>query len=155
MKSIFIFRRDYRLFDNSAFIESYKNSDSILPIFIFTPEQTKDNEYFSSNSFQFLLESLNNLDDELKDKFKSQLHYYYGTNIAVLEKLLKEYKYNSIYFNIDYTPYAVKRDNEIKDFCKKNSIEYNTYEDYLLFPVGTLLITRSGNPSLFISINWA
>jgi deoxyribodipyrimidine photo-lyase len=139
MKSIFIFRRDYRLTDNSAFIECYKKSDSILPIFIFTPEQTKDNEYFSSNSFQFLLESLNSLDDELKDKFKSQLHYYYGTNTAVLEKLLKEYKYNSIYFNIDYTPYAVKRDELIKDFCKKNSIECNTYEDYLLFPIGTLL----------------
>ena len=35
MTSIFIFRRDYRLFDNSAFIECYKNSDSILPIFSF------------------------------------------------------------------------------------------------------------------------
>ena len=139
MKSIFIFRRDYRLFDNSAFIECYKNSDSILPIFIFTPEQTKNNEYFSSNSFQFLLESLDSLDNELKDKYKSQLHYYYGTNIDVLEKLLKEYKYNSIYFNIDYTPYAVKRDDIIKDFCEKNGIEYNVYEDYLLFHIGTLL----------------
>jgi len=139
MKSVFIFRRDYRLTDNSAFIECWKNSDNILPVFIFTPEQTKDNEYFSSNSFQFLLESLHSLDDELKDKFKSQLHYYYGTNIAILEKLLKEYKYNSIYFNIDYTPYAIKRDELIKDFCKKNSIECNTYEDYLLFPIGTLL----------------
>ena len=83
MKSIFIFRRDYRLTDNTAFIECYKKSDNVLPIFIFTPEQTKNNEYFSSNSFQFLLESLHSLDNILKDKYKSQLHYNYGNNIAV------------------------------------------------------------------------
>ncbi len=139
MKSIFIFRRDYRLFDNTAFIECYKNSSRLLPIFIFTPEQTKDNEYFSSNSFQFLLESLDSLDNVLKNKYKSQLHYYYGTNINVLEKLLKEYKYDSIYFNIDYTPYAIERDNSIKDFCEKNNVTCNVYEDYLLFNIGTLL----------------
>ena len=89
MKSIFIFRRDYRLFDNISLIECCKKSDSILPIFIFTPEQIENNEYFSSNAFQFLLESLDELDKELKEKHNSQLHYYYGTNIEVLKKLLK------------------------------------------------------------------
>ena len=59
MKSIFIFRRDIRLNDNTALIECFKKSDSLLPIFIFTPEQIDDkkNKYFSSNAFQFMIES--------------------------------------------------------------------------------------------------
>jgi deoxyribodipyrimidine photo-lyase len=88
-KSIFIFRRDFRLNDNISFIECYKNSDKILPIFIFTPEQiTSKNKYFSSNCFQFMVESLNSLDKELQEKYNSQIHYYYGENIEVLTKLL-------------------------------------------------------------------
>ena len=145
MKSIFIFRRDYRLFDNISLIECCKKSDSILPIFIFTPEQIENNEYFSSNAFQFLLESLDELDKELKEKHNSQLHYYYGTNIEVLKKLLKEYKYDSIYFNKDYTLYAQNRDNEILDFSKNNNINCNIYEDYLLNNIGTYLKT-DGTP---------
>ena len=92
MKSVFIFRRDFRLFDNKGFIECYKKSEKILPIFIFTPEQIENNEYFSSNAFQFMIESLEDLNKELKDKYSSQLHYYYGNNIDVLKELLKTYR---------------------------------------------------------------
>lgn len=141
-KSIFIFRRDFRLNDNISFIECYKNSDKILPIFIFTPEQiTSKNKYFSSNCFQFMLESLNSLDKVLKDKYNSQIHYYYGENIEVLSDLLKKYKYDSIYFNMDYTNYAQKRDLEINDFCKINNVQCFIKEDYLLNNIGTYLKT--------------
>ena len=139
MKSIFIFRRDFRLDDNKGFIECYKKSEHILPVFIFTPEQVKDNEYFSSNAFQFMLESLAELDNLLKTEYKSHLHYYYGDNIKVLSDLLKEYKYDAIHFNIDYTNYAKKRDNGIKNFCEENDIECNMHEDYLLSKIGTYL----------------
>jgi deoxyribodipyrimidine photo-lyase len=138
-KSIFIFRRDLSLEDNIAFIDCYKNSNQILPIFIFTPEQvTSKNKYFSSNAFQFMIESLESLDNEFK-KYGSQLHYYYGDNVKVLEKLLKEYNYDTIYFNIDYTNYAKKRDNEIIEFSKKNNINCITRETYLLNNIGTYL----------------
>ena len=139
MKSLFIFRRDFRLNDNNGFIECYKKSDKILPIFIFTHEQIENNDYFSSNCFQFMLESLEQLDNNLKKNYKSQLHYYYGDNVEILEKLLKDYKYDNIYFNSDYTLYAQKRDNEIKKFCEKNKINCEVYEDYLLMHIGTFL----------------
>lgn len=141
MKSIFIFRRDIRLNDNTALIECFKKSDSVLPIFIFTPEQIDDkkNKYFSSNAFQFMIESLESLNVELNDNFNSQIHYFIGDNIEVLNKLLKDYKYDSIFFNVDYTPYARKRDDSIKEFCDKNGVLCNTYEDYLLMPIGTFL----------------
>jgi deoxyribodipyrimidine photo-lyase len=137
MKSVFIFRRDFRLFDNKGFIECYKKSDKILPIFIFTPEQIENNEYFSSNGFQFMIESLESLNKELKEKYSSQLNYYYGNNLDVINELLKNY--DTIHFNMDYTPYAVKRDESIKKLCNDNEKEIFIYEDYLLMPIGTYL----------------
>lgn len=138
-KSLFIFRRDFSINDNISFIECYNKSDKILPIFIFTPEQVVKNKYFSSNAFQFMLESLDSLDIELKLKYKSQLHYYFGDNIEILKKIKKEYDYQDIYFNMDYTNYAIKRDNLIKEFCNKNNIGCYSLENYLLNPIGTYL----------------
>ena len=73
MKSLFIFRRDFRLVDNNGLIEACKNSSKVLCVFIFTPEQVKNNEFFSNASFQFLLESLQDLNEDLK-KYNSELY---------------------------------------------------------------------------------
>ena len=147
MKSIFIFRRDFRLVDNLGLIECAKKSSSILPIFIFTPEQIENNEYFSSNSFQFMLNALENLNQELVEKYNSKIHYFYGDNISVLKKIRKEYEYDAIYFNMDYTLYAKKRDLEIKKFSEDNNIQCTLIEDYLLMPISTYL-KSDGTPFL-------
>lgn len=145
MKSIFIFRRDFRIVDNTGLIECCRRSSKIYPIFIFTPTQIEKNEYFSSNSFQFLLESLHELDQEIGIRFKSNIQYFYGDNVEVLEKLLTKIKYDAIFFNKDYTKYAVHRDKEIIDFCNKNSKKCVLVEDYLLSPLGTYL-KQDGTP---------
>jgi deoxyribodipyrimidine photo-lyase len=139
MKSLFIFRRDFRLNDNIALIECYKKSEQVIPIFIFTPEQIKNNEYFSSNSFQFMLESLENLNNELNNNHNSQIHYYYGDNITILNEILKNYNFDSIFFNKDYTVYSKNRDEKIVFFCKDNNKNCNIYEDYLLLPISNYL----------------
>ena len=56
--SIFIFRRDFRIKDNTAWNIMVKNEDIIYPIFIFTPEQIDNNSYKSNNAVQFMIESL-------------------------------------------------------------------------------------------------
>ena len=145
MKSLFIFRRDLRLHDNLGLIECYKKSETVIPIFIFTPEQINKNEYFSSNSFQFMLESLEELDNELKNKYNSQIHYYYGDNIKILNQILENYDFDSIFFNKDYTVYAKNRDENIVQFCKKYEKSCNMYEDYLLLPIGNFL-KSDGSP---------
>ena len=46
MHTLFIFRRDYRTQDNVGFNYCIRNLKNIIPIFIFTPEQIKNNPYF-------------------------------------------------------------------------------------------------------------
>lgn len=135
--SIFIFRRSFRLYDNIGLINALKNSKKVIPIFIFTPEQIKKNQYKSNNAIQFMIESLKELDKELKKK-KSKLYFFYGKQHKIISKINKEIEIDSVYLNKDYTPYAIKRDKKIKKICSKNNINYFEFEDILLRPVGSI-----------------
>ena len=145
--TIFIFRRDFRLQDNIALNYAVQHYKNIIPIFIFTPEQIdkSKNKYFSENAFQFMIESLEDLNLELKEKNNSKLHIFYGDNITILKKIMNEIKINSVIFNKDYTPYARKRDSDIKKLCISKNIDCIIKEDYLLSPIGTFL-KDDGNP---------
>ena len=86
--SIFIFRRDLRIYDNTSLNllkEKFPNN-KILPIFIFNKNQIdKDkNKYYSSNSVQFLFESLEEL---------PFINFYYTDNdINILNEIKKNFK---------------------------------------------------------------
>ena len=137
--NIFIFRRDLRIYDNIGLNYAMTNLENIIPIFIFTPEQiTEKNKFKSDNAIQFMIESLKDLDQDLK-KYNSKLHIFQGENIKVLNKIIKEKDIENIIFNMDYTPYAVKRDKQIKTLCKKKKINCLIYEDYLLAKNGMFL----------------
>lgn len=144
-KSIFVFTRDLRLFDNTVLINALKSSEHVLPIFVLNPSQLgKDNEYKSDNCVQFMMECLEDLDKELKKK-KSKLFLFYGETIKILTKLLKSDKtYESIYITKDYTPYAKQRETDIKKLCDKKNINFFTEEDHMLLGENKVL-NMSGN----------
>jgi deoxyribodipyrimidine photo-lyase len=135
--TLFIFRRDLRIVDNVGLNYAFENCENIIPIFIFVPEQVTNNEYKSDNAIQFMIESLKDLDKNLK-KYKSKLHLFYGTNEKVLKNIIEEINVKTIIFNMDYSPYAIDRDLNIEILCEKNNIEYIKTEDYLLSNIGTL-----------------
>lgn len=136
--SIFIFRRDLRLHDNIGLINALKNSEQVIPIFILTPEQLVNNKYKSDNAVQFMMKALDDLEKQLKEK-NGKLYYFYGSPHTIIEKLLKKYNFiNSVYLNMDYTPYSTKRDKAIKKVCSKYNVEFCSYEDVLLNPVGSI-----------------
>lgn len=141
MYNLFIFFRDYRIRDNLGLIEALNTHKKVLPIFIFVDDQIspKKNEYFSNNSVQFLCESLNELNEELLDSNK-ELYTFHGSNILqVLENIRTTINIEGIHYNMDYTPYALKRQDKLKHWCNKNDIDHHVYEDYLLAPIGSFL----------------
>jgi len=48
-RAIFIFRRDLRLDDNTALLQALKNSETVIPCFIFDPRQIHEdrNPFYS------------------------------------------------------------------------------------------------------------
>jgi deoxyribodipyrimidine photo-lyase len=139
---IFIFRRDLRIQDNIGLHEMSKICKRIIPIFIFTPEQvTEKNKFRSRNAIQFMIESLDDLAGNLSIH-KSGLYCFMGENVDVIQSLLKKTGAQHVGFNRDYTPYAIKRDREIADLCAKLDVQCHLFDDYYLFPPGTL--TKTG-----------
>ena len=79
-----------------------------------------------------MIESLDSLDQHI------DVNYYEGDDIEVLTKLSKKYKINSIAYNKDYSPFAIKRDGIIEAWAKSKEIRIIIAEDYTLYPMGTI-----------------
>lgn len=143
--SIFIFRRDFRIEDNIGLINALKKSNYVVPIFILTPEQLINNQYKSNNCIQFMIESLEDLNINLK-KYNSKIFYFFDTPHKIIAKILAKNKINAVFVNRDYTPYSQQRDEKIKEVCDKNNVVFESYEDYLLQPVGSI---RTGQDTIY------
>lgn len=142
---LFIFRRDLRMIDNTGLNLLNARCKRIYTIFIFTPEQVTDkNKYKSEYAVQFMIECLEGLSDDIKQN-EGKLYSFYGENNKIIEHLIKSLDIDIIGFNYDYSPYAIKRDEQIIDLCERRKVKVLTAHDYYLHPPGTLF-NKSGEP---------
>jgi deoxyribodipyrimidine photo-lyase len=108
MKCVFIFRRDIRLDDNTALLRAAETCEEILPIFIADPRQLEHNEYKSEYATTFMINSLFEINAELK-KANSRLYVLYG----IAEEVIKEFdRFDAVFINEDYTPFSLLRDKK-------------------------------------------
>lgn len=136
---LFIFRRDLRVVDNVGLNLLNNKCKHIYPIFIFTPEQvTIANKFKSNNAVIFMIESLEDLNQQI-NKMGSKLLVFYGHNENIVNQLINALDINCVGFNADYSPYALKRDIEIIQLCNKKGIAIEFGHDYYLHSPGSIL----------------
>jgi deoxyribodipyrimidine photo-lyase len=136
---LFIFRRDYRIIDNIGLLLASSKCSKVFTVFIFTPEQVSSaNKFKSDNAVQFMIESLQDLASEIAKK-GGHLYTFYGKNETIIKQLIKDLDIDAIFFNEDYSPYAVKRDQSITDMTEKMKIQTFKGQDYYLLEPGTIL----------------
>ncbi|MFW9851720.1 MAG: cryptochrome/photolyase family protein [Candidatus Thorarchaeota archaeon] len=129
-KSVFIFRRDLRLGDNTALIEALDSSIEVMPCFIIDPfilRRRSKNKYL----LEFFTETLEELIGYLQLKGTS-LSLFKGKPSNVVQEIIKKDEIDAIFVNRDYTPYSIDRDKSIKEICSKNQIPFYQLNDYLL-----------------------
>lgn len=130
-KSLFIFRRDLRCDDNTALIRALESSAQVIACFIFDPRQTGEHPYKSEPAFAFMLQSLKDLQSQLK-KRHGHLFIFEGLAHEVVGRLIEEQKIDAVYLNEDYTPFSVKRDLAIKKLCADKGVAFHSLADALL-----------------------
>lgn len=124
--AVFIFRRDLRVEDNTALLSCLETHEKVYPIFVFSPEQIKPNEYRSEKAVQFMIESLFDLYESIR------FQTYYGDILQILNKMKTKLNDFDVYINRDYSPYSVQRDTKIFKWCSKHDVEMYGVDDVLL-----------------------
>lgn len=142
-KGLFIFRRDFRIDDNTALYEANKMCEEIMPIFIFTPEQVENNKYKSENAVLFMIECLESLENEIKER-NGTIYFFNNDYLDTIEELIKRYEeIEAVFVNCDYSLYSKKRDKRIQDYCRKEGIHFHSYHDECLYPPQSVRTTTN------------
>lgn len=131
--SLFLFRRDFRLEDNTGLIFALQSSKIVIPAFIFTEEQIDKNPFKSNSCLQFMLESLEDLEKQLENK-GAKLFYFKGHPEEIVCQCIQKLKIGALIVNRDYTPYSQTRDQKLERVCKKSKISFYSFDDALLHP---------------------
>ena len=130
--NLFWFRRDLRLIDNHGLYEALQSELPVLPIFIFDTNILDKLENKEDKRVDFIFQALEKLNEYLEKQGKS-IQFFYGKPLEIYQKLTEKYNIESVFFNEDYEPYAIKRDQEIADFLNKKGINFHTYKDQVIF----------------------
>ena len=129
--SLFIFRRDLRLFDNSGLNSAFQQSERVCACFIFDPRQIEPHPYQSQAALQFMLQSLEDLERQTKE-YGGALHLFAQLPETVISQLHQELAIEAVFVNRDYTPFSRRRDIELQRVCSELGIGFHSIADALL-----------------------
>jgi deoxyribodipyrimidine photo-lyase len=130
--TLFWFRRDLRLEDNTGLYHALKQGENVQPIFIFDRHILDQLEDRDDRRVSFIHVQLERLHAELR-RHGSSLWTFYDTPIAVFKHLTETHNVQGVFANRDYEPYARKRDKEIFDLLESKGIRFRAYKDHVIF----------------------
>jgi len=133
MKDINIlwFKKDLRLCDNEALLESSKDRD-VLPIYIIEKELWLQKNY-SDRQWQFCKESLLDLRNALKD-IGQPLIIRKGKVIEIFEELSNKFNIKGIYSHQETGDFfTYKRDQQVRKWASKKNIIWKEYLQFCVF----------------------
>lgn len=129
--SVFWFRRDFRLEDNTALHHALNSGLPVMPIFIFD-RNILDELPEDDARVNFIYNTLFSLNNQLL-AMGSSINIYYGDPFRIWEKLIKKYEIENLYVNRDYELYALERDSRIKNLLDKHNIGFHEFKDQVIF----------------------
>jgi len=131
--SVFWFRRDLRLDDNTALINALEEKHSVLPIFIFD-ENIIDELPQDDARISFIYSRLYDIDKKLK-AYGSGIKIYKGKPLEIWKTIINEYDVHAAYANADYEPYSLKRDGTIDGLLINKGVKkgLQIFKDSVIF----------------------
>ncbi len=123
--NIFWFKRDIRLIDNHALLESLKE-DSIL-IYIFEPSQSNNYDW-DIRHWRFVYQSLKDL-----EKQSIKILYLYGEAIDIFKDLTEIYKDITTFSHMETgNDLSFERDILLRKYFKQNGIRWREFQNNMV-----------------------
>ncbi|WP_297763225.1 deoxyribodipyrimidine photo-lyase [uncultured Muriicola sp.] len=142
--SIFWFRRDLRLEDNTGLSKALKGDFPVLPLFIFDPnilsELPKDDARLS-----FIYNTIKKMRARLLKENSSSIGIFYNDPLEVFKELGQNYDLQAVYTNTDYEPYARERDDGLASYLENKGITFQTFKDQVIFEKDEV-VKNDGDP---------
>lgn len=142
--TIFWFRRDLRLHDNAALFHALKENKKVQCIFIFDKNILDDLKDSKDVRVAFIHDTLSEIKQTL-NSYGADLWVFHDTALDAWQKILSQNNVDKIYFNRDYEPYALNRDQELNILAESMNIDVCTYKDHVVFESHEVL-KDDGNP---------
>jgi deoxyribodipyrimidine photo-lyase len=142
--SIFWFRRDLRLEDNTGLYHALKTGIPLVPLFIFDKNILDELEDPADRRVEFIHQNLMRIQEQLLS-LGSTMDVRHGSPTAVFKELLEEYDVQAVYTNNDYEPYAKERDKDVSIILKREGITLFSYKDQVIFEKAEV-VKSDGNP---------
>ncbi|KAG5682744.1 hypothetical protein PVAND_012077 [Polypedilum vanderplanki] len=151
VKSIIWFRHGLRIHDNPALLEAIKSEGSskvtFYPVFIFDGI-TAGTKLVGYNRMKFLIESLEDLNEQFKSFGGNGLHIFRGDPVEIFTKLSKELGINKICFEQDCEPIWNERDMRVAQMCKELDITLIEKISHTLWDPNSVINANGGYPPL-------
>lgn len=129
--TFFWFRRDLRLEDNVGLYQALQSPFPVVPLFIFD-DAILEHLPKDDARVTFIYESLSKINEKLAE-FGSSLLVKKGKTQDVWQQLITEFDVKEVFYNKDYEPYAIKRDQEITELLAQNGVKVQAFKDQVIF----------------------
>ena len=141
--SVFWFRRDLRIDDNTGLRNALQGNHPVMALFIFD-QNIIDELPKNDPRLTFIYTSLQSINTYLAEH-GSSLKIFTGSPIQIWKMLIREYDIDTVFVNKDYEPYARKRDLELMNLLNENNIKYFSFKDQVIFEADDVL-KNNGEP---------
>ena len=138
--TLFWFRRDLRLQDNAGLYHALKENKEVLPIFIFDTQILDKLEDKVDRRVEFIHHALATMQQQLEEAGSSLL-VFHGNPIEIFNSL----KPKAVYTNHDYEPYALQRDEEVRNILSRKGVDFKTFKDQVIFEKSEV-VKEDGKP---------
>jgi deoxyribodipyrimidine photo-lyase len=141
--SVFWFRRDLRLEDNTALNHALDSGFPVLPLFIFDQNIIRDLPV-DDPRITFIHKLLRFINHKLNEH-GSSIKILKGQPGKVWKNLISDHEVENVYVNKDYEPYALERDNKIRALLNQHGIRLYEFKDQVIFE-GNEVVKDNGEP---------
>lgn len=146
------FKTDLRLYDNETLIRAIAQSEEILPIYCFDDSHFETTQYgfkkTGSYRAQFLLESLKNLDANLR-KLGSGLLIVKGKPEVEIPKIVAEYKVHKVFAEREVAFEEKRTEKLVQTELFKLRCELETFSTSTLYHAEDLPFAKKDIPDVF------
>jgi deoxyribodipyrimidine photo-lyase len=145
------FRNDLRLLDNPAFTAAVAKGYSILPLFIWAPDE--ENGWPPGGASKWWLHHSLKALSKMLGELGLPLIIRVGKSLDVLEGLVKDVRAQAVFWNRRYEPWAIKRDAQIKTQLTNDGCLVQSFNGSLLVEPWNILNSQ-GKPFQVFTAFW-